>query len=139
MEIKTKRHKEIFEDFAKRHPNWAKDVVECVPKHLNAIRVTYSDGGRMDYNGATHTYRDVPEYYCSSPDDVQDDVIRETFAGNLAEIMRMKGFDQVDLAERTGLTTAAISKYLRKKATPSITSLEKIAYALNCSRDELLD
>ena len=53
--------------------------------------------------------------------------------------MKMKGCGQPELAERTGLSTAMISKYMRGLATPSITNLEKIAYALNCSRDELLD
>lgn len=139
MEIKTNRYKEIFNDFAERHPYLAKDVVKCAPKHVNAIRMTFSDGSMVDYNIRSHSYRDVPEYYVASPDDITDELCREIFAANLVDIMKVKGFGQPDLAARTGLSTATISKYMRKQATPSITNLEKIAHALNCSRDELME
>lgn len=139
MEIKTNRYKEIFNDFAERHPYLAKDVVKCTPKHVNAIRMTFSDGSMVDYNIRSHSYRDVPEYYIASPDDITDELCREIFAANLVDIMKVKGFGQPDLAARTGLSTATISKYMRKQATPSITNLEKIAHALNCSRDELME
>ena len=139
MEIKTNYYKEMFNDFAERHPYLAKDVVKCTPKHVNAIRMTLSDGRMIDYNIRSHTYRDVPKYYDASPSDITDEICREIFAANLVDLMKTKGFSQSDLAVRTGLSTAMISKYMRKQATPSITNLEKIAYALNCTRDELME
>ena len=139
MEIKTNYYKEMFDDFAERHPYLAKDVVKCIPKHTNAIRMILSDGRMIDYNVRSHAYREVPEYYTANPSDVTDDMCREIFAANLVDLMKTKGFSQSDLAERTGLSTTMISKYMRKQATPSITNLEKIAYALNCSRDELME
>lgn len=139
MDIKTSYYKEIFEDFAERHPYLAKEVVRCTPKHVNAIRMTLSDGSMIDYNIRSHTYRDVPEYYDANPDDITDETCRAIFAANLVDLMKTKGFGQPDLAARTGLSTAIISKYMRKQATPSITNLEKIAYALNCTRDELME
>lgn len=139
MEIKTKYYKDIFNDFAERHPYLAKEVKKCTPKHVNAIRMTLNDDTMIDYNIRSHTYRDVPKYYDANPDDITDENCRAIFASNLVDMMKMKGFDQPDLAKRTGLSCATISKYMRKQATPSITNLEKIAYALNCTRDELME
>ena len=139
MKINSSYHNEILEDFEKRHPDWAKDIVSCVPKHTHAIRITFSNGVQIDYNIRTRTYREVQEYFYTTPNDITDDDCRKIFSKNLCEVMKMKGFGQPELAERTGLSTAMISKYMRGLATPSITNLEKITYALNCSRDELLD
>ena len=139
MEFKTDYYKEIFNDFLDRHPYFKDEVNSYRPKHTNAIRIIFKDGRMMDYNIRTHTYRDVCEYRDSNPDDITDDNCREIFSANLIEQMKMRGFDQPDLAARTGLSCTIISKYMRKQATPSITNLEKIAHALNCSRDELLE
>ena len=139
MNIKTEYHDKIFDEFMQYRPD-LKDSIRCYePKHLQAIRITLTDGRQIDYNGRTRTFREVCKYYDENPNTVTDEKCREIFASNLAEIMRSKGFKQPDLAERTGLSTAAISKYLKQKATPTITTLEKIANALNCSREELLD
>lgn len=139
MEMETRQHKEIFEDFSMRHPEWAKNVVRYKPRHMYSIRITFDNGEQIDYNIRTKTYREVREYFVNDPDDVTDEMCREIFSANLAEMMRSKGFSQPELSARTGLSTATISKYLRKLATPSITNLEKIAHALNCDRDDLLE
>lgn len=139
MEMQTRQHEEIFEDFAMRHPEWAANVKSYKPKHMYSIRITFNNGEQMDYNIRTRSYREVRDYFVNEPDDVTDEMCREVFAANLAEMMRSKGFGQPELSARTGLSTASISKYLRKKATPTVTTLEKIAHALNCSRDDLLE
>lgn len=139
MEIRTDYYDEMFDEFMKCRPDLVDDIRDCAPKHLHAIRITLKNGRQFDYNGRTKTYRELRDYYDTKPDEVTDDACREIFATNLAEIMRLKGFGQPELSERTGISTTSISKYLRKKATPTITNLEKIAHALNCGRDELLD
>ena len=139
MEIKTNYYDEMLDEFVRYRPDLAGEIHDCKPKHLNAIRITLKNGRQFDYNGRTKTHREVREYYIAEPNDITDETCREIFASNLAEIMRVKGFGQPELSERTGLSSASISKYLRKKATPTITNLEKIAHALNCSRDELLE
>lgn len=139
MKIKTEYYDEMLEEFMRYRPDLANEICSCKPKHLHAIRITLNNGRQFDYNGKTKTYREVRDYYDTEPNEVTDDACRAIFAANLAEVMRTKGFGQPELSERTGISTASISKYLRKKATPTITNLEKIAHALNCSRDELLD
>lgn len=141
MEVNNSYYENMFDDFVRQCPFWAKDVAGYRPKHVNAIRITLRNGDCVDYNGQTgsYHYRDRDALIEFTPNDVTDENCREEFSANLAEMMNRRGVGQAILAERTGLSTAIISKYLRRKSTPSITNLKKIARALDCHLDELLD
>lgn len=139
MEIKTSYHKEIFSKFVDNYPMWGEEVVEYYPKHIHAIRIRLRNGEMIDYNIRTNSCRFVIQPVIARPEDITDDDCRKIFAANLAEVMTTKGIGQALLAERTGLSSACISKYLHKKSTPTITQVEKIAHALGCHRDELLE
>lgn len=135
----TSDHEEIFKTFLNRYPDWASNVDYYKPRHLNAIRVYFKDGRKFDYNGSTDTIRYVNTEYVENVDDMTDEYFRNVFANNLIEQMHMKGFNQKELAARTKLSTAMISKYIKKQSTPTIANFERIAKVLNCSREDLLD
>ena len=139
MEIKTGYHEEILNSFLQHSPFREDDILNCRPKHLHAIRVTLKNGEQLDYNIQTKSYRFVNRPSINAVDEVTDDILREVFATNLSELMVMKGIGQAVLGERTGLSSACISKYLHKKSTPTITQVERIARALGCHRDDLLE
>lgn len=139
MEIKTSYHEEILDSFLQHSPFKEEDILDCRPKHLHAIRVTLKNGEQLDYNIQTKSYRFANRPSINVVDEVTDDILREVFATNLSELMVTKGIGQVELGARTGLSSAAISKYLHKKSTPSITQVERIARALGCHRDDLLE
>lgn len=139
MQIDVTRHEEIFQEFLKYHPYWEPEIEGYSPKNRYAIRVRLRDGRYVDYNSMNNSCRVGRDIVVNSPNDITDDDCRIAFSNNLVEYMSSKGFNQVTLAERTGLSTVAISKYMRGTMTPSITALQKIAYALNCTPDELLD
>lgn len=139
MEIKTSYHEEILNSFLQHSPFREDDILNCRPKHLHAIRVTLKNGEQLDYNIQTKSYRFVNRPSINAVDEVTDDILREVFATNLSELMVMKGIGQAVLGERTGLSSACISKYLHKKSTPTITQVERIARALGCHRDDLLE
>ena len=63
----------------------------------------------------------------------------DAFAKNLRELMRERGMTQNELASASGMTQGMISSYLSKQKMPKIKSLVNLAYALNCSLDELAD
>ena len=138
MQINTVSHEEMFKKFLQYYPQWKDEILGYSPKNQYSIRVSMTGGRYVDFNARSNTYRWGQEYVVSTPDDVTDEFCRTVFATNLVEYMNVKGFNQVNLAERTGLSTAAISKYMRGISTPSITALQKIAYALNCAPEELL-
>lgn len=139
MEIKTSYHNEILESFLQHSPFREEDILDCKPKHLHAIRVTMKSGEVVDYNIQTESYRPVRRPSLNAVDEITDDILREIFATNLSELMVTKGVGQAELGARTGLSSAAISKYLHKKSTPGITQVERIARALGCHRDDLLE
>lgn len=139
MDIKTSYHREMLEKFEAHYPMWANQIVSCQPKHLHAIRITLRDGEIIDYNVQTDSCRFVSRFASVRTDAISDDDCRDVFANNLAEAMLSRGIGQAVLAERTGLSSACISKYLHKKSTPTITQVERIARALGCHRDDLLD
>lgn len=61
------------------------------------------------------------------------------FGDNLIDIMAERGYNQEQLADATGLTQATISKYINKKQIPSIKAIINLAYALDCTTDELIE
>lgn len=46
---------------------------------------------------------------------------------------------QKDLSDKVGVSQAALSKYELGESTPSVKVLKKLAKALNCTVDELLE
>lgn len=61
------------------------------------------------------------------------------FGDNLIDIIDEKGYTQEQLANETGLTQSTISKYINKKQMPSIKAVVNLAYALDCTTDELIE
>ena len=61
------------------------------------------------------------------------------FGDNLNELIGEKGVTQSELAEETGLSESSISYYMHKTKMPGVKAIINLAYALNCSIDELID
>lgn len=63
----------------------------------------------------------------------------DMFGDNLVYIMRRTRTTQRKLAEKTGLSQGTISKYINKQQLPGVRAIVKLAYALDCSTDDLID
>ena len=63
----------------------------------------------------------------------------EIFGDNLADMLKDAKMTQQELADATGLSKAAISSYIHKRKAPGLRAIINIAYALDCSVDELMD
>lgn len=61
------------------------------------------------------------------------------FGDNLAIMMREENMTQEDLAKASGLSQSVISHYVQGLRAPSVKAIINIAYALNCSIDDLID
>ena len=61
------------------------------------------------------------------------------FSDSLYELMKERKISQRELAERTGLTERAISKYINGTIIPKATSIVKLAIALDCTTDDLIN
>jgi len=64
--------------------------------------------------------------------------MEETFGQHLARVRKQRGFSQVALAEKIGVTARVLCYYERETKRPPAHLLPKIAAALDLSLDELL-
>ena len=63
----------------------------------------------------------------------------QCFSNKLKELLDYANMTQLDLAIESGLSTSVISRYLNCITMPKASALVNLAYALNCSVDELVD
>ena len=138
MRMNTERFEEMFDEFALRCPEWAARTLEYQPKTINSIRITLDDGTKLDYNPYSRIIHWVKGAAVESADHIREEDCRESFSANLTNIMQVRGVTQNMLSDRTGISTCSISKYMNRKATPSLTVLKKLALALDCMPDELM-
>lgn len=63
----------------------------------------------------------------------------DIFSNNLKELLDNRNYTQRDLAVETGIHETTISRYINKQLMPGVKTLLNIAYALDCSLDDLMD
>ena len=63
----------------------------------------------------------------------------DIFSGNLRDLLKEARMTQTDLAEMTGIPKSSISRYIKGQRIPSVTTIIKMAYALDCSVEDLID
>ena len=63
----------------------------------------------------------------------------DIFGDNLAERLSEAGMTQRELADEARLDESTISRYIHKQKTPGVKAIINIAYALDCSVDELVE
>lgn len=61
-----------------------------------------------------------------------------TFSEKLALAMKQRGVSQIQLANRLGMDSAVINRYVQGQRTPTAENLVLIADALNIKYDEIL-
>lgn len=61
------------------------------------------------------------------------------FSKKLRELLEYTNMTQMDLAIESGLSTSMISRYINCITMPRASAIVNLAYALNCSVDELVD
>lgn len=63
----------------------------------------------------------------------------DIFGDNLVDMLKDARMTQKELAEESRVSNATISNYIHKKQMPNTRALVNIAYALNCSLNDLMD
>jgi transcriptional regulator with XRE-family HTH domain len=66
------------------------------------------------------------------------DVDPRTIGVRLSQLRKEKGYTQIDLARKTGLTQALISSYERSRLRMNAETVIRFAKALNVSTDDIL-
>lgn len=63
----------------------------------------------------------------------------DSFGDNLKDLMKKTGINQEELAYKTNISQSNISRYINRQNMPSVRAIVNLAYALNCSTDDLID
>ena len=63
----------------------------------------------------------------------------DIFGDNLKCIIAEVGITQRELADEMGVNKSAVSKYIHKQCIPSLKTVLKMSYILNCDVSELID
>lgn len=137
--MNNKHYSAILEDFFNEHPYMRNEYSEYRPKGDRGIRVTLKDGNQYDYDIITKSIRKINDDRRLTKDEITDEQCRKSFAYHLANLMGERGYTQQTLSEYTGISKGSINAYLNASKTPSITNMRRIAYALDCAINELLD
>ena len=64
--------------------------------------------------------------------------IRRNFAKNLLLMLKERNLKQKDFAKLVGVGETCVSKWLLMKTEPTLSNIDKILKALNCTYDELV-
>lgn len=63
----------------------------------------------------------------------------DIFGDNLTDMLTEHRMTQRELADKANLAESTISDYIHKRKMPGTKAIVNIAYALDCSTDELID
>lgn len=63
----------------------------------------------------------------------------KNFSSNLSSMLFEANMSQEELADASGVSQAAISRYLSGQRAPDLRSVNNIAYALDCDIDDLVN
>ena len=141
-------YKRIYEEFKRNRPDVYKHSIGYEPRGDHKIKVNLDDGGYFEYtfiNGYGMYPRKKPE--CA--EDITRDYVHNNFADKLRNMMDRRGFSQLTLSQKTGISQSVISSYLRRNkahkeegqkrpVNPTIDKVYLLAWALDCDPYELM-
>ena len=131
-------------NFELSHPyiyEHTKEITQ-IENQPSRLRLLMNDGRVMIYDDITHTVYTERELRGESEKTdrpLTDDEWQAEFAYRLNDQLRARLMNQKDLSEKTGISAVTINKYCRGEGMPGIHNLAKIARALKCDANHLID
>lgn len=146
--LNTAHYDRIFEAYEFAWPIPFEHALGYEPVGDHRIKVLFDDREPFYFT----FIEGLGEYEPKRPttrEEITKEYSHNVFAKKLRDMMNRRGFTQLMLAEKTGLSQGQISNYLRCNAaydedarksfnTPSLDKIHLIAWALNCDPYELL-
>lgn len=140
----------ILKECKMRCPLISNNIDHWYPYSEDAIIVVRTDGGAVHYDNIfkCYTYKESVDELESFLDFDESKYYRENdykqawslnFAKKLYVKMIKASVNQVELADRTGLSQASIAGYVNGIKMPTIYNAKKIADTLNCTLNDLVD
>lgn len=129
-------YESMYDEYKTFFPSYAKDTVSYKPCGKSAITVLLSDKSEFIYDAMDNAlFHDKT----GQDNETDEDYIKRKIHKRLKFFMSNRRCTQEELCERTGLTQATISRYITGKAIPSVLNLYKIAKALDCKIEDIIN
>ena len=123
----------LFDQYELYYPEYASLTEDWYEESEWDLIAKLSNGTRVIYDGYIHTIRNLP-----NTNNMSEEQFRLEFSKRLYKMLDRRNITQFELSQITGISPVMISRYIRRKVTPSIYVVNKIARALDCSIDSLL-
>lgn len=127
----------MYESFKKRYAPINEEVVSWYPSDKFEIMVELKNGARLVYDDLDKSVRTIARPRNSQHLENEDEW-RKEFSASLRKRLKMKGITQAELADRIGISSVSMSKYMNMKATPSGYMIHRMAEALGCTDYDLV-
>lgn len=127
------KYDEILSRFKLYYPNMYSDTITWCASGPSSIVVKLKDGTAYEYNRIQDTIRRI------RTETFNEEVASRELGQNLQKYIQLSGLTQTAIANRAGITTAMLTRYIKGTSTPSVIKARKLASILGCSVDELFD
>ena len=128
------KYDRIFERFATYYPDLFRQAVDWWPSDRYHVTVKLEDGMLFEFDSNDNTIRRVKTE--TQNKDVLD--IRKDVGYNIQKIITARGMPQSEIAERSGITPAMLSRYIHGTSMPGVDKIYALASALGCRVVDIL-
>lgn len=143
-------YENIFEEYKLRYLFESDRISKWYPYTNDSIIILFENGAAAYYDNIYKTYtykkslKELEEFLTVSKDTTKDEEEYKEkwhlmFAKKLYVKMFKAGLNQMMLSDRTGISQASIAGYVNGKRTPTLYAAKKIADALGCTVNDLID
>ena len=123
----------MFNNFKLYCPNYADRVKKYSDIGYYQLMIELDDGSIIIYDELLPGIR----FLAMSLDELTEQRYKSEFGYNLRRMMKLRGINQIQLAEITGISKCGINHYINGRVSPSLYNAGRIADALDCSISDL--
>lgn len=136
--MKRRSYQSIFREFLCMCPYIRNDVSRWYKFEDYEIIIELTDGSAYRYDSLNKTFKWAPSSKEFTKTPSNEDEWRYRFSRRLYNKIISQGYNQDDIAYKTGISPGAISRYINGDIVPSVYKLQKIADALDCTVGDLI-
>ena len=128
------KYDEILNRFKNYYPEVYEQSIDWWPSGRLCITIKLEDGMLFEFDSVEHTIRRIRS------DDYTKDVetLRKEIGYNLQKIISSRSITQNEIAERSGITPAMLSRYIRGTSMPGVDKIHSLASVLGCRVVDIL-
>lgn len=128
------KYDRILERFSTYYPDLYQQSVDWWPSDRYHITVKLEDGMLFEFDSNDNTIRRLR----SANHNKDVETIRKDVGYNLQKVITSRGIPQNEIAERSGITPAMLSRYIHGTSMPGIDKVYNLAAVLGCRVVDIL-